>query len=59
MEKLPSEMATVIRLRTLEELPFKEVADQMGKSYDAVNKLWRRAIVKFQNELNDQNESMS
>lgn len=49
--KLPEDYATVIRLRNLEQLPFKDVAEKMGRSVDAVSKLWYRAVVKFQHEL--------
>lgn len=58
MQKLPSDMAQVIRLKTLEGMPVQQVADAMGKSYDATYKLWKRAIVRFQAELNDNYDSL-
>ncbi|MBL8891793.1 MAG: sigma-70 family RNA polymerase sigma factor [Planctomycetaceae bacterium] len=55
--QLPSEYQQVIRLRSLEELPFKEVGDQMGKTEGAATKLWFRAIVRFQEELDKLSDS--
>lgn len=43
--------ATVVRLRSLEERPFKEIAELMGRSVDAVSKRWVRAMAKLQDEL--------
>lgn len=51
LKRLPEEMAEVIRLRSLEALPLKEVAERMDKNYDVTNKLWRRAIMRFQTEM--------
>lgn len=51
LAKLPEDSAQVIRLRNLEELSFNEIAKQMGRSYNAVAKLWQRAIVQLENEL--------
>ena len=59
LENLPPDYAQVIRLRSLEEQSFKEVSESMGKSYDAVSKLWYRAIVRFQEELEKLDDSMS
>jgi RNA polymerase sigma-70 factor (subfamily 1) len=58
LEKLPPDYAEVIQLRSLEELTFKEVAEKMGKSYNAVTKLWYRAVVKFQEELDRLDDSI-
>lgn len=51
LQRLPEKMAEVIRLRSLEARPLKEVADIMNQSYDVTNKLWRRAIARFQSEM--------
>lgn len=51
LKELSAEHAEVIRLRNLEQLPFKDVAEKMGRSVDSVSKLWYRAVVKFQQEL--------
>ena len=51
LKRLPPDYAEVIRLRSLEERPFKEVAERMQRSVDSVTKLWYRAMVKFQMEM--------
>lgn len=51
LDQLPADYAEVIRLRNLEQLPFKEIAKKMDRSVDAVSKLWYRAVVRFQNEM--------
>ncbi len=51
LSRLPDDYATVIRLRNLDQLSFKEIADQMKRSVDSVSKLWYRAVVSFQREL--------
>ena len=56
LEQLPEDYATVIRLRNLDELSFDEIGEKMGRSSGAVSKLWFRAIVKFQAELDKLDE---
>jgi len=51
MERLSEHDAQVIRLRSLEEKPFKEIATEMDRSVEAVSKLWIRAMAKLQNEI--------
>lgn len=51
MQLLPEDYQTVLRLRSLESLPFKEVANRMGKTHDAVTKLWYRAALKLEEKL--------
>ena len=51
LEKLPDDYAKVIQLRSIEELDFKAIGEKMNRSADAASKLWLRAIVKFQKEL--------
>lgn len=51
LEQIPDDYANVIRLRNLEQLSFKQVAEKMGRSVDSVSNLWYRAILKFQHEL--------
>lgn len=53
LAEIPEDYATVIRLRNLEQLPFKEVGERMGRSRDAVAQLWSRAIVRFEKELKE------
>ncbi len=57
LAKLPEDYAQVIQLRSLQRLPFKEVAAEMGRSHDAVTKLWYRAILKLQQELDQHHDS--
>ena len=57
LERLPDDYAEVIRLRSLERLSFKDVADRMGRSFDSVTKLWYRAILKLQQELEPHDDS--
>ncbi len=52
LEKLSDDHAEVIRLRSLEQLSFKEVAERMDRNTNSVTKLWYRAILKLQEELN-------
>jgi DNA-directed RNA polymerase specialized sigma24 family protein len=44
-------------LRSLERLSFKEVAAAMDRSHDSVTKLWYRAIMKLQQELEGYDDS--
>ena len=48
---LTEDYATVIRLRNLENLSIAEIAKKMGRTKDAVNRLWYRAVLKFEKEL--------
>jgi RNA polymerase sigma-70 factor, ECF subfamily len=45
--RLPADYREAIILRNLDELPFAEVAKRMGRSEDAVQKLWVRALAKL------------
>jgi RNA polymerase sigma-70 factor (ECF subfamily) len=57
MEHLPDDYRRVIQLRSLERLSFKEVAAAMDRSHDSVTKLWYRAIMKLQQELEGYDDS--
>jgi RNA polymerase sigma-70 factor (ECF subfamily) len=59
LAKLPEDYAKVITWRGLEELPFNEVALRMDRSVDAVTKLFSRALIKLNEELNDLDESIA
>lgn len=48
IDRLPADYAQVIELRSIQELPFEEVARQMDRSVNAVSKLWGRALVSLQ-----------
>jgi RNA polymerase sigma-70 factor (ECF subfamily) len=44
LEQLPAHYREVFILRNLEHLPFPEIARRMGRSLDAVQVLWKRAL---------------
>lgn len=47
LDKLSDDHAQVIRLRSLNKMSFQEVAAEMGRSSEAVSKLWSRAMLKL------------
>ena len=47
LAKLPDDQEDVIRLRSIQELGWEEVARRMDRSNDAVRQLWVRAIKKL------------
>ena len=51
LARLPDDYHRVIRLRHLEGQTFPEVASAMGRSVDAVEKLWARALVQLRRLL--------
>jgi RNA polymerase sigma-70 factor (ECF subfamily) len=51
LARLPEDYRRVIHLRHLDGLTFPEVAAQMGRSADAVEKLWARALVHLRRLL--------
>ena len=51
LERLPPDYREVIILRQLEEQPFTEVAGRMGRSVDAVQKLWVRGLALLRREI--------
>jgi len=50
---LPEEYREVIVLRNLEALPFKQVAQRMGKSEDSVEKLWLRGLARLRQRMGE------
>ena len=54
--RLPDDYREAIILRNLEELPFAEVAKRMGRSEDAVQKLWIRALAKLRTALDGEDQ---
>ncbi len=48
---LPVDYATIIELRGVKELSF---AEAMGRSVNAVTKLWQRALVRLAEEMENQ-----
>jgi len=59
IDRLRPDQAEVIKLRSLQELPFSEVARQMDRSENAVSKLWSRALISLQQELAKLDDSFS
>ncbi len=51
MNRLPEDYQEVIRLRDFQGLTFKEVGEQMGRTTEAVRKLWYRAFLQLKREL--------
>jgi RNA polymerase sigma-70 factor (ECF subfamily) len=58
LERLPADYREVIVLRSLEELPYEEVASRMGRSAGAVRVLWVRALARLRDEAKDLQGSM-
>ncbi|MBI1312397.1 sigma-70 family RNA polymerase sigma factor [bacterium] len=54
LEQLPEEYQQVIILRSLQRLPFNEVAEQMNRSRPATQMLWMRAVRKLTELLGEQ-----
>lgn len=54
LDDLPPDYRQVIVLRHLEGRPFAEVAEQMGRSVDSVEKLWVRAPSRLRKILGEQ-----
>jgi RNA polymerase sigma-70 factor (ECF subfamily) len=48
---LPADYQQVILLRYREELSFEEISRIMGRSANAVEKLWLRAIERLRQEM--------
>jgi RNA polymerase sigma-70 factor (ECF subfamily) len=53
LERLPPDYREVIVLRHLEGLPFADVAQRMGRSQDAVKKLWPRALARLRDLMGE------
>jgi RNA polymerase sigma-70 factor (ECF subfamily) len=49
--RLSEDYQEVIVLRNLQQLPFDQIAQRMGRSRPAVQMLWMRAVQKLQDEL--------
>jgi RNA polymerase sigma-70 factor (ECF subfamily) len=51
LEALPADYREVFALRMLEHVPIEQVAARMGRSVNAVRKLWTRAMVALERAL--------
>ena len=56
LAKLSDDYRQVLVLRNLQELPFEEVANRMGRSVGATRMLWLRAIDKLRTIYDEQPE---
>jgi RNA polymerase sigma-70 factor (ECF subfamily) len=52
LARLSADHRRVVVLRNWDRLPFEEIGRRMGRSTEAVKKLWARALLKLQDELN-------
>ena len=53
LAKLSEDHLKVITLRTMRGLEWEEIAERMGRSYDAVRQLWVRALKTLRPQLED------
>ncbi len=53
LESLPEDQRTALRLRYLENLPSKEIAQRLGKSDGAIRVMLTRSLTKLQELLED------
>jgi len=51
MKQIPDHYRQVIQLRNFDELTFVEIARRLGGTEDSVRKLWSRAILSLQKEI--------
>jgi RNA polymerase sigma-70 factor (ECF subfamily) len=51
LERLPADYREVLVLHHLQECDFPEVARRLGRSVDAVKKLWARALARLRRSL--------
>lgn len=51
--RLPPDYRKVVIWRQVEDLSFEEMASRMGRTVDAVRKLWWRAIQQLQSQMGD------
>jgi RNA polymerase sigma-70 factor (ECF subfamily) len=51
LERLPAHFRQVICLRNEEGLPFNDIGPAMGRSANAVEKLWLRAVERLREDL--------
>ena len=54
MTRLSNDHRSVLRLRYWDGLTFPEIGERLGRSPDAVRKLWYRAVERLQEEMNDE-----
>lgn len=57
LARLPDDQRQVLHLRHQERLSFGEIGQRMGRSAEAIRKVWARAIDRLREELNPPHES--
>jgi RNA polymerase sigma-70 factor (ECF subfamily) len=53
VQRLPDHYRQIVLWRQMENLSFEEMAARLGRSVEAIRKLWWRAIQQLQQELGD------
>lgn len=53
LAKLPADYREVVVLRHLEEATFPDIAERLGRTVDAVQKLWVRALAKLRQSMRE------
>lgn len=53
LDRLKPEYAAVIRLRDFHGMEYAEIGEQLGKSDEAMRKIWNRAIAALRGELTE------
>jgi RNA polymerase sigma-70 factor (ECF subfamily) len=56
ISRLPEDYQTVLRLRNWKEMSFVEIGQTLQKTPDAVRKLWSRAILQLEHELQNHDQ---
>ncbi|MEM6470408.1 MAG: sigma-70 family RNA polymerase sigma factor [Planctomycetota bacterium] len=56
LQRLPDDYRRIIQLRSWEKLSFAEIGRRLGRSENAVTKLWIRALVKLEETLGEPHE---
>lgn len=51
LERLSPDYRAVLEMRNLQQLPFEEIAERMGRQSGAVRMLWVRALEKLSQEM--------
>ncbi len=51
LESLPDDYRTVILLRNVDNMPFRDIAQVMQRSVDSVEKLWVRGLGKLKSHM--------
>lgn len=53
LERLPEDYRQVLMLRHLEDLPYEEIAQRMGRGVGAIRMLWVRALARLRDAIRD------